>query len=245
MQIKLTLRPTAPLTIPLNYNYQLQSAIYAMLGEVGQSDFWHDNGFGDASRFKGFCFSSLTGRYRINPESRTICFEDTIDLEVRSPAFGFIDAFQRAVERRPYLKLFDTRVEIVGAALTNLHLPSGRITLEAATPAVAHATMEDGSTRYYSPQEEEYFVRLCNNAERKYEAIVGEPAPRLALRPAGELKRNVTKYKGFYICGYTGTFELDACLRMAEFLYNAGLGEKNAQGFGFLRLPQKKRRQED
>lgn len=238
MQIKLTLRSAEPLVIPLNYNYQLQSAIYSMLGEVGRSDFWHDNGFGEVSRFKGFCFSSLTGRYRVDAESKTIRFEDAIYLEVRSPVFGFIDAFQRAAECHPYFKLFDTRLEIAGAALTNLHLPSGRITFEATTPTVVHSTAADGGTYYYSPQEEDYFVRLCNNAEKKYEAIMGEPAPRLALRPAGEFRRIVTKYKGFYICGYTGAFELDTSLRMAEFLYNSGLGEKNAQGFGFLRLLQ-------
>ena len=237
MQIKLTLQPERELRIPLNYNYQLQSAIYAMLGEVGQSDFWHDNGFGDVSRFKGFCFSNLTGRYRVDTDNKTISFENHIYLEVRSPAFDFIDAFQRSVEYRPFLRLFDTRLEIVGASLMNRHLSSGRVVFEAVTPAVARETPEDGGTYYFSPQEEEYFTRLCNNAEKKYDAVVGEPAPQLSLRPAGSFRRNVTKYKGIYICGYTGAFALDTSLRMAEFLYDTGLGEKNAQGFGFLRIP--------
>ena len=237
MQIMLTLRPAQPLTIPLNYNYQLQSAVYAMLGEVGESDFWHDNGFGDVTRFKGFCFSSLTGSYRVDTENKTIRFEDTVELEVRSPAFSFIDAFQRALEQHPFLKLFDTRLDVTGAALFNTHLPSGRVTFRAVTPAVARATREDGSTYYFSPQEDGYFERLRLNAQKKFEAVTGTPAPALSLTPAGEYKKTVTKYKGFYVIGYTGVFRLDSTLAMAEFLYNAGLGEKNAQGFGFLRLP--------
>lgn len=233
MQIRLTMRPEKPLTIPLSYNYQLQSALYAMLGEVGQSDFWHDNGFGDAGRYKGFCFSALSGKYRVDRERRSIRFENNAYLEVRSAAFDFIDAFQRAVEQRPFLKLFDTRLDIVGAELSNRHLPSGRVRLEAVTPVVVHSTAEDGHTDYYSPEEEAYFTRICANAENKFEAVTGDPAPRLALRPSGEFKRTVTTYKGIYVCGYTGVFELDTTLRMAEFLYNSGLGEKNAQGFGF------------
>ena len=54
MQIMLTMRPEKRLIIPFNYNYQLQSALYATLGEVGQSDFWHDNGFGEIYRRAGF-----------------------------------------------------------------------------------------------------------------------------------------------------------------------------------------------
>jgi CRISPR-associated endoribonuclease Cas6 len=204
---------------------------------VGASDFWHNNGFGDVSRFKGFCFSSLTGRYRVDPENKTIRFEDNIYLEVRSPAFAFIDAFQRALECHPHLKMFDTRLDVTDASLFNVHLPSGRITLRAVTPAVAHMTGEDGATRYFSPQEEEYFARLRGNARRKFEAVAGEPAPEIRLAPAGEYKKTVTKYKGFFVIGYTGAFAVDTTLKMAEFLYNAGLGEKNAQGFGFLQLP--------
>ena len=44
MQILVRFQPSAPLIIPYNYNYQLQSALYALLAEVGESDFWHDKG---------------------------------------------------------------------------------------------------------------------------------------------------------------------------------------------------------
>ncbi|MCR5782229.1 MAG: CRISPR-associated endoribonuclease Cas6 [Clostridia bacterium] len=236
MQIKLRLRPERPLIIPYNYNYQLQSALYSMLGEVGESDFWHDNGFGDAAVFKGFCFSGLNGKYRVDTENRRLCYQDNVYLEVRSCSFDFIDSFQRAVERHPYIKLFDTRLDITDASLLNVHLMTGRVLFDAVTPVVAHSTAEDGHTRYFSPEEDEYYIRICSNAEKKYEAVAGSPVPAIALRPAGEFKRIVKNYKGFYICGYIGTFGLDTSLRMAEFLYNTGLGEKNAQGFGFVNI---------
>lgn len=237
MQILLTFRPETALSVPFNYNYQLQSAVYAVLAEAGGSSFWHDGGFGDASKFKGFCFSRLNGRYTADREKGSIAFEDDIYLEIRSASFEFIDSFQRAIERRSYLKLFDTRLEIIGASLANVHLESGDVTFTAETPVVARRTLEDGHTRFFSPDEEEFFARIRLNAERKYEAITGKKPDELTVAPCGEHNKTVVNYKGTYITGYTGRFELNTSLRMAEFLYNTGLGEKNSQGFGFVRLP--------
>lgn len=236
MQLLLTMLPQKPLIIPLHYQYQLQSAIYSLLGEVGQSDFWHDNGFGNATNFKGFCFGKLTGDYTIDAEKHLIRFEDQVYLEVRSATFSFIDSFQRAIEHRPFLTLFDTRLDIVGASLSNQHFTNGHVILKAVTPVVIRQTTTDGHSYFFSPEEEEYFIRICNNAEKKYEAVTGELAENILLRPKGEFKKTVTKYKGFWITGHTGLFELNTSLKMAEFLYNSGLGEKNTQGFGFVNV---------
>ena len=237
--------PPKKLTIPLSYNYQLQSAIYSMLGAVGDSDFWHDNGFGDLVKFKGFCFGRLNGLYNVDRENKSICFENNIHLELRSPSFDFIDSFQRSIEQHPFIKLFDTRLEITAAALSNVHLESGRVIFDAVTPVAVHQTLEDGHTHYYSPEEDEYFIRICNNTERKYNAITGMQPDQLFLKPIGDFKKAVINYKGTYITGYTGKFEINTSIKMAEFLYNTGLGEKNSQGFGFLRLPPNAKRFEE
>lgn len=233
MQIKLQFKPDKPLIIPYNYNYQLQSALYAMLGEVGESDFWHDNGFGDMTKFKGFCFSGLNGKYSVNKEAKKLCFENNIYLEIRSPVFSFIDAMQRSFEVHPYINLFDTRLEIVSAELENRHFQNESAYFKAVTPVVVHTTADDRHTYYYSPEEDEYYIRICNNANKKYKSITGEQAPDVYIRPAGEFKKTVTKYKEFYINGYTGEFEIKTTIKMLEFIYNSGLGEKNSQGFGF------------
>ena len=220
--------------IPFNYNYQLQSALFAMLGEVGESDFWHDNGFGDAAKFKGFCFGKLNGRYHADTAAKMISFDDEITLEIRSPSFAFIDSFQRALEQHPFLKLFDTRLDVTGAALLNKHLPGGSVILTAVTPVVIHRTLPDRHTVFFTPEDDEFYEGICNNASRKYESITGQKAPEILLRPLGEFQKTVTRYKGCYITGHTGSFKIRTELPFAEFLYNAGLGEKNAQGFGFV-----------
>ena len=237
MQISILFQPAEPLIIPYNYNYQLQSALYALLGEVEESDFWHDKGFRYYdSTFKGFCFGKLEGDYQNYIEEKKIGFENTVSLEVRSPSFHFIDALQRALERHPYIKLFDTRLDVVGASLINRHVHNEKLIIQAVTPMIIHTTIENGQTIYYSPDNETYFPRICRNANRKYMAITGEQPCNISLHPRGAFKKTVTRYKDLYVTGYTGIMELHTSIKMAEFIYNAGLGEKNAQGFGFIQI---------
>ena len=237
MQISIRFQPSVPLTIPYNYNYQLQSALYALLAETGESDFWHDKGFRYYdSTFKGFCFGKLKGNYRNDTEEKKITFEDTVSLEVRSPSFHFIDTFQRALENHPYIRLFDTRLDVAGAFLMNRHLDHETLIVQAVTPVIIHTTLEDGHAIYYGPDDESYFPRICRNAGRKYEAVTGEPPGNIRLLPRGPFKKTVTRYKNLYLTGYTGTMELRTSIKTAEFIYNAGLGEKNAQGFGFVQI---------
>ena len=235
MQILLVLKPEKPLMIPFNYNYQLQSALYAILKVAGESDFWHNNGFGSyAKTYKGFCFGKLDGKYIIDMNNKKLLFEDEITLEVRSPSFDFIDSFQRALEKHPFITLFDTRLTVVVGSLLNRHLNSGTVKLEAITPVLIHETYLDGHTYFFSPNEEDFFARICYNAAEKYKAITGKQAEDIFLHPSGTFKKTVTMYKSTRLTGYTGSFELRTSLKMAEFLYNTGLGERNSQGFGFL-----------
>lgn len=209
MQIKLLLKPQKTLIIPKSYNYQLQGAVYSIL-----------------------------------KEAKKLRFYNNVELEIRSPVFDFIDTVQRSLELRPYFKLFDTRLDVVSAELTNRHLKSGNICLNAVTPVTVHTTAGDGTghTRYFTPEEDEFYIRLCNNAQNNYEAIMKEPAPEVYLRPAGSLKHTVAKYKptngiDFCINGYSGKFEINTTVKMAEFIYNTGLGERNPEGFGFVKIP--------
>lgn len=234
MEITLKLLPEKPPVLPFNYFYQLQSSVYSLLGTVSESDFWHDVGFGEMSKFKGFCFGALQGEYRVDTTQKKLLFDGALTLEVRSPVFEFIDAFQRAVEKRPYIKLFDTRLDVAAASLSNTHFDDGVTRFTAATPVVIHRQQPDGHTVYFSPETDDFFIGICNNLEKKFSAIKNTVPEQVLLRPAGELKKVVTKYKETWITGYTGDFEIRAGAKMKEFIYSAGLGEKNSQGFGFV-----------
>ncbi|MCC8075170.1 MAG: hypothetical protein LIO95_04380, partial [Clostridiales bacterium] len=53
-------------------------------------------------------------------------------------------------------------------------------------------------------------------------------------RPSRARGATATTYKGNYITGYGGSFQLGGDPALLDLLYNAGLGGKNAQGFGMF-----------
>lgn len=234
MQIKIILRAENGLTIPLNYNHQVQSAIYAKLREVGESDFWHDCGFASEKVYKAFVFGALNGSHSVR--DKHITFNGDISLEVRSPMLSFCDALQRSIELRPQIKLFDTCLDVVGAGLINQHINGRSAVFSTESPVIIYSTDEDKHTHFYSPDDECYVEMLTDNFKRKYIALTGAAADNIIIEPIGSHKKVVTNFKGTWLNGWKGRYRITGDFRALEFLYNAGLGSKNSQGFGLLKL---------
>ena len=231
MQIHLTLKCETPFTIPLNYNYQLQSAVYAKLSEIGASDFWHDTGFGDnKQKFKSFMFGPLTGAHII--ENKKITFTDEIHLELRSPIFEFCDELQRSFEINPAIKLFDTSLEVCSATLVNRHINNNCAIFKSLSPIVVHSTLPDKRTVFLSPNDEMFIQRLQINYHNKFQSLYGYKAPEISLKISENSQKIVTNYKGTWITGYKCRITAEGHFAALEFLYNSGFGEKNSQGFG-------------
>ena len=235
MQIILQLQPDRPLCVPFNYQYQLQSAIYKKLAEIDASDFWHDVGFGDARKFKAFSFGSLKGKYTVSENK--IRFENSVSLEVRSPVFAFCDDLQRAFELHPQLKLFDTYLTVANASIGNRHINRSSTVFKTESPVLVYQSTDQGKTIYFTPEQEEFYIGICNNFERKYEAVFNTHAEHIQIRPVDfSFKKVVTRYKATWLTGYHGVFEVKGTPKSLEFLYDTGMGAKNPQGFGFIRI---------
>lgn len=234
MQLKILLKPEKQLCIPFNYQYQLQSAIYAKLAEINASNFWHDNGFGSINKFKAFCFGPLKGEYTVS--DKKLCFSNNVSLEIRSPIFDFCNDFQRAVELFPSIKLFDTKLNIINAGISNQHINENYVRFSAVSPITVYKTTDDGKTHYFTPEDDKFYIGICNNYEHKYESVYNQSPDKLMIRPSGQFKKIVTNYKGTWINGYQGVIEAMGSSRTLEFLYNTGMGAKNPQGFGFLKI---------
>ena len=228
MQILIRFHNTSPFTIPLNYNYQVQSSIYKKLHEVGQSDFWHDVGIGDLQHFKTFVFGRLLGSNTIS--GKNITFHEDISLEIRSPIFSFCDALQRAIEQSPQIRLFDRQFSIEQCCLANQHLWYKQLTIQ----IVIKQNCDDGKSIYYGPDCLDYSQRINKNYINKYNAVFGNTPKDISISPVRSIKKTVTTYKQTWITAYDGIFMLEGDIPYLEFLYNCGLGEKNAQGFGMF-----------
>lgn len=233
MQIKLTLRPRGGrLYIPFNYNHQLQSAVYAKLRCYGVSDMLHDSGFYSDRLYKAFVFGSLNGPHTTGDGH--FLYTKDISFEFRSPIFEFCDAFQRSIEDEPEIKLFDTYLDVTGASLGNVHFKSGTAVFKTGSPVTVFQTEPDGKTTYFSPETPEFAEHLIGNYRRKYMAVVGSEPEEIEIAPILPQRKIVTSFKNTWITCFKGEYTVTGSSGALEFIYNAGLGAKNSQGFGML-----------
>ena len=108
------------------------------------------------------------------------------------------------------------------------------------SPVTVYTTDQpSGYTYYYGPDQEDFYRLIDDNFHRKYQAYYGLlPSQYLQMRAVDEasLQKTVTRYKGCYITAWSGRYSLSCTRKYLDFLYQTGLGSKNAQGFGMFEI---------
>lgn len=241
MQLEVSVSLQEPLVLPINYNHIIQSIIYRALSTMPDySEFLHEYGYASGSRqYKMFQFSQLSGDYYIDRKNRKIVFRSYVTFEVRSPEPLLMNllamslqyqgiTFGSTVCRDVHLELYDYTVE------------ETELLIRMKSPITVYSTEYDtGRTYYYSPDESEFYQKIDDNFKRKYEAFYGvRPFQSITLAyQGGELPRKlVTRYQGSYVNAWYGTYQLSGERKYLDFLYQTGLGSKNAQGFGMFEI---------
>jgi CRISPR-associated endoribonuclease Cas6 len=113
------------------------------------------------------------------------------------------------------------------------------------SPVVVSVGSEDNRhPRYASPDEEHYGQLIINNLKEKYRLFYQRPfeedsdfkfellsPPRSKLIRIKADTKEETRVRGFVF-----TFRLEADRELLKVMYEAGMGEKNAQGFGCVNM---------
>lgn len=229
MQIKVTLFPHKEFLMPFNYNYQVQSSIYHVLGDnPAYSKFIHDKGY---DYFRMFTFGGVKGDYTVSNGKMKVT--GRISFEVRSPSEEFCDIYERALLMRDTLCLFDQELEIRQVELSDIHIQQDKLNIVTASPIIARINNEDGSTLYCSPEQEKFTEIICGNISSKYRAFTGKES-KLEFLYKGDAKKIVTRYKSIWITAYHLKAELSGAPELLDFAYQTGLGSRSAQGFGMF-----------
>lgn len=237
MQLHLHIKLNKLINLPINYNHILQGVIYNALS-ADYPDFaemLHEEGgqFGKR-RYKPFTFGPLKGKYSV--KNKQIVFSEDIIWEIRSCDDGLIFILNEYFENNG-IKLLSNELKNVNTAVTNTVIHDSRVRIKVLSPVVAYSTPEDDShTYYYTPEEFGFYELTKQNALKRYVAIYGESADELNIRPVSIRQKDkvVTRYQGIIIEGWKGKYELEGDPKLINFLYQTGLGAKNAQGFGMF-----------
>lgn len=251
MRLLLELSSEKNLTIPIHYNYHIQSFLYNSISPK-LAQILHDHGFPiENRRFKLFTFSRILSEYRIGNGDR-ITFAPPFRLIVSSPMNEFIEEIAEELIRRESVEICSQNVSLNSIEVSDISIDRDKLKIKMLSPVTIYSTLlrRDGKkkTYYYTPFEKEFSRLISENARKKFKAFYEEkPTGEIRLTPLNVNKSNekIVSYKGTVIKGWTGIYELSGDPELMKLTYDAGLGGKNPQGFGCFELLGRKNPEDD
>ena len=237
--MQLYLELSGSISLPLSYRHYIQSMIYDTLrADPDYSTALHDSGVEvQKRRFKFFTFGQLEGNYRI--VDRRILFSGGATLEIRSIHDELLLLLFRRLTPGSCLRLGSSVVTVSRTTMTNTVITADTVVIRTRSPIVAYITQADGHTRFFSPEEPEFYTLMITNARRKWQIYQGTEAGfELTVSPAegSRFRKQVTTYKSTRITAWDGQFLLHGSPQVLNLLYHTGLGAKSSQGFGMFFL---------
>lgn len=232
--LRVTLRTTTPITLPLAYNELLQGLLYSTWSDRYPN--LHDCAI-EGQSFRPFVFGRLEGRSTVDKERRTIRFYDQLNFEVRTPLEELLDECATQLASRTRIQLGAYELKLANLMSQDQLLFPRQAKIHLRTPAVAYIKTDDSHTHYLSPADAGWADIVQGNAKRKAVALDVQCDSQLAIIPLEEtLRKQVTRFKGTYITGWTGDLIVACDSQMLALLWCLGIGEKNSQGFGLFDL---------
>lgn len=246
MRIKIILESQAgEVSLPVHYNYLVQSLIYKTFSEdLAQK--LHDVGFKFEKRtFKLFTFSRILEKGE--QKDNKLFFKRKISFYFSSPFLDIVEDIGKGAIASTNVELLGQQLSISGIEVIAPPKIGSSNLVRMLSPVTMHSTLkkEDGTQKsyYYKPNEREFSKLIEENAKKKYTLIKGKDATNLSLslelKPVHfSVKENlcVVKFKQTPIEAYTGIFELSGSKELIEATYDAGLGDRNPEGFGMWEL---------
>lgn len=236
MEINVHIELEKPLVLPINYNHIIQSIIYNALSVMPDyASFLHESGYVRGGRqYKMFSFSQLVGKYRIN--NKKIIFDSCVEFKVRSPEPLLINLLD--VSFCNYgISFGNNHFENVETVLSDYTVENHNLVIKMLSPLTVYSTDNfTEETYYFSPFEAQFYEAVSQNFVRKYKTFFGiiPQEPIRMYSTEKNIRKFVTRYQGKYIIAWFGTFILTGERKYLDFLYQAGLGSRNSQGFGMF-----------
>jgi CRISPR-associated endoribonuclease Cas6 len=227
------MRTRGSIILPLAYNELLQGVLYSCWRDG--LEFVHNATLNDGRAFRPFVFSRLEGRTKADGKARTIRLNGLVSFEMRSCIEEFVDACASHLYSRGVVRLGAYDLDLVNLECRDRLLFPQRARVRLRTPVVAYRTLEDDHKEYYSPSDPEWLDLVRGNTLRKVAVLATDQAANVqAFAYEETLRKQVTRFKGTFITGWTGDLLLACDPEVMALLWCCGIGAKNSQGFGMF-----------
>lgn len=253
MRLRINLQLERATAIPINHQHLLTGVVYRFLesADADYARFLHGEGYipeGETGgrRFKLFCFSPLRCRRRDIRGETLWLGPGEAEWLVASPVEKFLREFATGLLNEGALRVGATHLSITGVETLPLPRFEETMRFKCLSPIVAAVAEQEGDkrwTRYLRPKDPAFGERVRQNLLGKHSALHGALPQGDSLTLAFDADylaehRGTKKitFKDIEIVGAFCPFTLSGSLELIELGYNAGIGEKNAGGFGMVEV---------
>ncbi|HYG37292.1 MAG TPA: CRISPR-associated endoribonuclease Cas6 [Cytophagales bacterium] len=257
MRFKITLQRTSGRFLPINYQYELSSAIYKIIEKADSSfaGFLHSEGYKEGyKKFKLFTFSQLDLRpFKLQKEYQRIeLLGESVSFIISFMIDKAAESFIKGLFINQEMQLGDaiSRIAFTVKSVESLAVPNFKQCMQykALSPlCLTTKRPESKYAQYLSPVDGEYKEFLIRNLISKYtahsiaisdgliESQVNGATMDFKLLNEPQRKKITIKAltsQQTEVVGYLFDFELTAPVGLHEVGYYSGFGEKNSMGFG-------------
>jgi CRISPR-associated endoribonuclease Cas6 len=249
MRIKVELSAERKISVPKGYNAIIQAFVYNFLSREN-AEWLHNSGFQYEKRhYKLFTFSGFLEKAVYKKEQSAFIFPSTISFYFSTPIEWIAKDFAQNFIKQNFAKinnqtLFIRSVEV----LASPEFTSNEYIIKTVTPITMHSTFETNmgkkKTHYYTPFEDDFSELINANLKKKWEAAFGTACnDDIKLKPLFSTNENERiQYFGTgkngkkptVVKGWQGKYKLMGNPLLLQFAYDAGLGDRNSQGFGMF-----------
>ncbi len=253
MRFNLTFKKTGKYKmLPMDYQYYISAWIYKVLKQADAdfADFLHKKGYGTSINklYKLFTFSRLNfGKPILHKERKLFEINNqNIYLKVAFDVNDIASNFMKGLFKQQELYLGDkfNGIELMVTSVETLSEPEFKplMKYKLHSPWVVSVKNEnDKYATYLSPNNPNFKSLAIKHISEKYESTHNKKAKEIILnittesKRAGFLIKPGTKEES-RIIGNLFEFELNAQIKIHQMIWNAGISEKSAIGFGWIEV---------
>ena len=227
MQLHLTFSVNR-LNLPLSYNSKLHGLIFALLA-AGDAEYAKEV-HGRSNKL--FTYGRLCGDCRILKGRNEIVFFEKAELEIRSADDKLIQCLAKGCRCGEKCRIGTNTVQLEGCTLENRVIDTDFIRARTVSPLYyrtqTNNTVFDAALARY---------KLIESAKRSWEAA-GRNADGFCLdiEFEGEQQRVHSQFDFTCNNGWMTQLSLRGNADTLNFIYNAGIGAKTAEGFGMIEI---------
>ena len=242
MRLKVVFNFSDRIFLPWNYLDYLKGMFYEVMmrGDPEVARFAHEEGFqSEGKRYKLFTFSLLYPRHRERRSDGLIMWGE-VNWFFSSPIPGIVEAFAAGMLMEGQVELGKARCDLARVEVMPAPEFSEEMNFRTLSPIVASTGRRSGDKFgkvFLNPDDPDFRRVLTENLVRKYKALFGEePEGEVEIEPCEPYKSKLFNVSGTNVRGYEMRLKLKGDPILIKLAYEAGLGERNGQGFGMIAI---------